>query len=181
MKNVIEKEIIRNLYSPIKLSTKLSTELKDKKYYSENGDSEIYYIPLFLPFPKEKNCICSDIYSLLLFFYSCGYEGVCNYNEKINRLICRLGNGIENVLIISETEPQEIPFTIIIKPEEGIGEEDKSEEVINCYRSCIFYSPKKGKIMEFGVNLLKKISEKYIIRLLQSLVEEKLERRSYIF
>jgi hypothetical protein len=176
MNNVVEREIIRNLYSPIKLST----ELKNKNYYSESEDSEIYYIPLFLP-QEEKNCVCSDIYSLLWFFYSCGYEGVCNYNEKINRLICRLGNGIENVLIISETEPQEIPFMIIIKPEEGIGEEGKAEGVIKCYRSCIFYSPRKGKIMEFGVSLLKKISEKYIIRLFQSLIEEELERRSYIF
>jgi len=175
MNNVVEKEIIRNLYSPIKLST----ELKHKNYYSESIDNEIYYIPLFFP-QEEKNCVCSDIYSLLWFFYSCGYEGMCNYNEKINRLICRLGNGIENVLILSETEPQEIPFMIIIKSEGVIEKEGEIKGVINCYRSCIFYIPKKGKIMEFGVNLLKKISEKYILRVLQSLAEEKLERRSYI-
>ncbi len=174
MNNLVERKIIRNLYSPIKLST-----LKLKNYCSENGDSEIYYIPLFLP-QEEKNCVCSDIYSLLLFFYSCGYEGVCNYNEKTNRLICRLGNGIENVLIISETEPQEIPFMITIKPKEGVEKRGEVEGVIECYRSCIFYIPKKGKIIEFGVNLLKKISEMYIISLIQFLVEENLKRRSYI-
>jgi len=143
-------------------------------------------MPLF--FRVGKNCVCSDIYSLLQFFYLCGYEGMCSYNGELGYLICRLGNGIEEVLILSQTEPQEIPFKIILKSTEEVENKDEVETIINCYPSYIFYKISgKREITEFKVNPLRKISEIYIRvfipYLLQGLVE-KLKRKnlnSYIF
>jgi len=171
------REITRDLYSP---RFPRSLEQKHRDYYNE--DEGIISVPLF--FPEEKNCVCSDIHSLLQFFYSCGYEGTCNYNERMNYLICRLGNGIENLFILSETKPQEIPFMIKIKPIEGVEDESEDKGVISCYRSCIFYMSERGRITEFKVNSLKRITEIYIKELIQyflQIVEKELERSSYIF